>query len=708
MIGYEYNPATLPSGATSWQTSTGQMKPVYDGNSSQGQVGHNASYMRVVEAYQVKKQIDQEAFNSLALYNAANKGDGKQLPDPTLTPALDFYNEYVWSARGGTQEIKHTYTTTYEDAYTTSSSWSWDEKFNVGASLALAGVKVLGLTFGGDFTQGGSNKRTLTYSGQVSFDIAASFDGIENDTQMRYASNNDAHFVMNFNSMFNPANQSGLNLAIGSDGLVYNIAPSVSSGAGLPMSDNIDTTFAYMQPQPSYTTGNADGLAGTLEAYDRPGKTKLFRTYAFYRQPKPANGDDLWNTVIDQNWLDNSPDTDAVALREAKQNNNSIPWRMFYRVTYSERFLAPISTAAIAVPQITPVYAVPVTNAASDFLFQPAGSAAVSPLNLHNDTAANIVLIIPTASGLAIGSTPKTGTSAGVMVQANNVIPFDLAKNPTTVLSWGDAANSKLLSALTLSVSRQNIAVMTPLAPQGSVKVTDVTNAAGTVIYNFWQDPNGLTINVAQAAGITVYLDINGNPVQYFDGKSYQALQAGYVPTRDGSITYYIQPPSTYDQSVFSLLGDDDLFGAPGDQWRYYLVSAHSSDMTANEAVKSAGPFLVSGDFTGFTIAKANHDPTSGAKAVQGYVLVRGMMQWPSLNTAAESFADVQIYKSLSLLDTFPIGDPFTLIDFLKAQYPGAPFVGQPNLPENTEIELAFAKNITSYFNSVQQALTPQ
>ena len=38
-----------------------------------------------------------------------------------------------------------------------------------------------------------------------------SFDGIENDTQMRYASNNDAHFVMNFNSTFNPTNQSGLN-----------------------------------------------------------------------------------------------------------------------------------------------------------------------------------------------------------------------------------------------------------------------------------------------------------------------------------------------------------------------------------------------------------------------------------------------------------------------------------------------------------------
>ena len=38
------------------------------------------------------------------------------MPDPiALTPALDFYNEYVWSSRGGTQEVKHTYTTTYDE-----------------------------------------------------------------------------------------------------------------------------------------------------------------------------------------------------------------------------------------------------------------------------------------------------------------------------------------------------------------------------------------------------------------------------------------------------------------------------------------------------------------------------------------------------------------------------------------------------------------
>ena len=71
MVGYAYNPATLPSGAKTYTTSTGQMAPAYDGNFSPGELGHNASYMKVVEAYQVKKQIDLQAFNTLALYQTA-------------------------------------------------------------------------------------------------------------------------------------------------------------------------------------------------------------------------------------------------------------------------------------------------------------------------------------------------------------------------------------------------------------------------------------------------------------------------------------------------------------------------------------------------------------------------------------------------------------------------------------------------------------
>jgi hypothetical protein len=205
---------------------------------------------------------------------------------------------------------------------------------------------------------------------------------------------------------------------------------------------------------------------------------------------------------------------------------------------------------------------------------------------------------------------------------------------------------------------------------------------------------------------VTVYQDLNGNPIQYFDGKAYHSLQADYFPSPDGTIMYYIQPPSTYDASTFNLVGDYDLSSMPGDEWRYYLVSGASSNMTGDVSFANTMPFMVSdgpGGYTGFTVATKGHDP-SGANLVKGYVLAQGVQQYPNLNTNAETFADVLVYKSMALLDTFPIGDPDTLMAFLEAQYPEAPFVSV----ENDQINLVFARNIVSYFNTLQQGLTPQ
>lgn len=704
MIGYVYNPATLPDGAQTYTTSTGQMEPLYDGNFSQGVVGHDASYMQLVEAYQIKKQIDQQAFNSLALYNTAFTNT-ENLPDPSLTPALDFYDEYVWSSRGATEEVKHTYTTTYEEVLTTGNSYTLQNTVTFNAKLYATTVMILGLTVKYVYSTKNTWKYTATNTATTSFDITASFDGIETDTQMHYSSNNDAHFVMNFNSQFNPNNQSGVELVIGSDGLVYQIVPSASSGAGLPTSNNLDTSQTYTQPQPSYTTGNADGLTGNLEPYDRPGKTNLFRTYAFFLQPTQENADDFWSTVIDPIWLANSPDPDAVALRQA-QGNASIPWRLLYRVTYSERFLPPVSTGSVAIPQITPIMAVPVLNPAKDFLFQTMTSTAPRPANNPaNDIEANIVLASPTQSGLSAGTIPTTGHGVGLPVQPNNVIPFDLLKTAATIVNWGDTNNAKLLTQLITSVLGTNTVKMSPSTLPGSTLVTQVADPVdGGTLYTIYTDPNGLTVNVPTNFGITVYQDVNGNPIQYFDGKTYHSLQADYVASTDGTLMYYVQPPLTYDQSTFNLTGDYDLYGAPGDEWRYYLVSGMSSNMTSQVTFANAGPFIVStgaSGYAGFTVAPSLHNK-AGTNQVQGYVLVLGVLQYPNLNTNAETFSDVSVYKAMALLDTFPIGDPETLIAFLVAQYPNAPFVG------NDEINLVFARNITSYFNTLQQALIPQ
>jgi hypothetical protein len=706
-IGDAYNPATLPNGTQTFTTSTGEMSPLYDKNFLTGEVGHDASYMRVVEAYKLKRQIDQEAFQALSLYKSQydshkSDDDATAVPrDSRLTPGLDFYNEYLWTARGGTEEVKHTFTTSYDEVYNTTSGHTGIGNLNFELKLTGGGFTIADLKGAWTHTDKHAVKTSYNTTGTASFDITASFDGIESDTQMRYASNNDAHFVMKNNSTFNQNNQSGLNLVIGSDGLVYNIVPNVSSGAGLPQSNNLDDSMTYVQPPPAYTSGNASGITGALEAYDRPGKVKQFRTYAFFLQPREDNADTFWSEVVDPVWLANSDEADAQAMRDAAQHK-SIPWRMLYRVTYCERFLPPISTDAVIVPQITPVIAVPVLDAPADFLSMsitaPGPRPAKNPLN---DIEANIVLAAPTASGASAGTIAPSGPNMGLPVLPNNIIPFDLVKATTSIVNWGDSANVKVLTRLTTSVLGLNTVQMVRAVP-GATKLFDVMDPVdGGPLYSVYQDPNGLTVNVQGKAGITVYQDVNGNPIQYYDGKTFHALQADYVATTDGTVMYYIKPPSTYDQSTFDLTGDYDLFGHPGDAWRYYLVSGMSANMTSEPTVTGLGPFLSSGEYTGLQIATAAHT-SGGTKQVQGYVLVQGILQWPHLNINAETFADVQVYKAMSLLDAFPIGDPEVLIAFLKSQYSAAPFV------DNEEICLVFARNIVSFFNAFQQTLIPQ
>ena len=303
MIGYAYNPATLANGAQTYTTSTGQLTPVYDGNFDQGSVGHEASYMRVIEAYQLKKQIDQQTFNAIALYRTAYQNSTQSLaaalpvgmlgdaiadsitevmppsdllphgipglpaldpgqllstafgplgnplqlltsgaqaatnliqmflglgggnspgvdPSSVMNTGLDFYNEYVWSSRGGSQEIKHTITSTFDQVYTANNVSSGGTVTNFECKLSCAFLTVFDIKQQNSMTQKQTMKYSYNNTSSASFDLTASFEGIESDTQMRYSSNNDAHFVMNYNSTFNPNNQSGLNLVVGSDGLV--------------------------------------------------------------------------------------------------------------------------------------------------------------------------------------------------------------------------------------------------------------------------------------------------------------------------------------------------------------------------------------------------------------------------------------------------------------------------------------------------------
>jgi hypothetical protein len=358
-----------------------------------------------------------------------------------------------------------------------------------------------------------------------------------------------------------------------------------------------------------------------------------------------------------------------------------------------------------ATPQITPLMAMPVLKPASDFLFTPLGpGSSQSAKNPLNDIESNVVLVAPTATGQSAGTTQTTGPNTGLPIPPNNVIPFDLIKTAASIVSSGDSNNDKILGAFITSALGQNTVPMSRTVLEGSTVIGEIQDPEGGVLYTSYLDPNGFVVNIATDPSITVYQDVNGNPISFFDGQEYRSLQSDYIAAGDGTILYYIQPPSTSDPSSQPLVGDYDLLGHPGDEWRYFLVSGTSADMSADQTFSGTAPFLTSSgaaSYTGFAIANAQHG-TLGNNQVQGYLVVKGLLQCPALNVNAESFADVSVYKAMSLLDTFPLGDPSVLEAFLNAAFPNSTVAG------NSEISEVFARNIVTYLNSTQQALIPQ
>lgn len=695
VTNYAYNPATLANGSQTYTTSTGQMNVLIDKNFDAGEVGHTASYMKVVEAYQLKKQIDLEAFNAFALFNTAYQNSDNAGFNTDLTGALDFYDEYIWHARGGTTEIKHTFSTTFDQVYSVQHAKSQGGGITFNGKLSCAIVTPFDIKFAYTNTNKITQKYSYNTTATKSFDIVASFDGIDTDTQMRLNSNNDAHFIMLNNSQYNRSNTSGLNLVAGSDGLVYNIVPNVRGGAGLPQSNDADDAFTYTQPQPTYSTGNATGNTGNLVPYDRPGKTKLFRSYAYFLQPDYDNYVTFWNTVCDPVWLQNSTDTDAVALRSA-QTTTSYPWRILYRVTYSERFLPPISGYIPPVPIIKPIVAVPVTNQASDFIYAPKSSLGSNPSNMYNDIEANIVLIAPSQYGGQLSSSNKL----------NNNLTFDTAKNISTIVNWGDTKNSKLIQQLLMSALGSNVlSAIFSTNTNNIVTPVQVFDTTGQLIYTTGPDVNGNTLNILANPNYTVYVDPNGNPIQYFNGSIYVSIQQNYVASTDGTIMFYVQEPTGYDATQYDSTMADPMGNYFPYGWTYYLVSGFSSNMTNNPTVTGEGPFLNNpgtNGFTGFNIA-TNHTTTNG------YVLAQITMQYPNMNSTSATFADLEVYRAMSLFDTFPLGDPTVMEAVMKNVYGGASFYDTNSATGNDpDIQLVFAKNITTYFNNQQQTLLPQ
>jgi len=129
--------------------------------------------------------------------------------------------------------------------------------------------------------------------------------------------------------------------------LNLNIAKTWDSKESFKMDINLDKVerdlYAYVR--------NTDGkmeLAGDPNNPQKvPGKVDAYRFMAFYLEPSSDHFDEFFNKVVDAEWLEQSDDPSAVALRGARDEGKKPPcWRVMYRVTYISRVLPPLDLSA--------------------------------------------------------------------------------------------------------------------------------------------------------------------------------------------------------------------------------------------------------------------------------------------------------------------------------------------------------------------------
>lgn len=123
-------------------------------------------------------------------------------------------------------------------------------------------------------------------------------------------------FYLDFDYLYSSATE--VNTVKSSEqGADFELTASASPDAWLyaPVLNGDDVTFGN-----SPTEGKVDG----------------YRYQAFMLAPDTEHASTFFNQVVDPNWLANSQDSNAAALREASSTSTG-PWRVMYRVTYVSR-----------------------------------------------------------------------------------------------------------------------------------------------------------------------------------------------------------------------------------------------------------------------------------------------------------------------------------------------------------------------------------
>ncbi len=277
------------------------------------------SYFKPREAYKLKKKIDREKMELKAFfedsfdvsktstaYTAAAAGTGiAQLINliPGSGPILaSVLNQ---TAGRAATELGYSNTKLKEDLA------------KMGSQRNLVNTYVWTIE-GGFYAESTEVAETQqeTFSGEHSLSMGGAM-GLELEI--------DSGVVLDGNTMFS----SGSSLT-----LTKTKTKESSKSFGLDVSVDLPTS-------PRYKYAGTDGRTLTNKGLIPAGIVDAYRFMSFYLEPKGKNFTDLFSKVIDPIWLDESPDPNAQALRQAAGNIDKAKpcWRIMHRVTYVSRVL---------------------------------------------------------------------------------------------------------------------------------------------------------------------------------------------------------------------------------------------------------------------------------------------------------------------------------------------------------------------------------
>ncbi|BAY64862.1 hypothetical protein NIES22_49620 [Calothrix brevissima NIES-22] len=256
------------------------------------------SYFKPIEAYSMKKRIERER-QELATYydqystfqNVSYQATGSlnELPDKQRA-TRNLVNTYVWTADGGFfSESTDVLEATTE---TTTGFYSFEGMAGGAADLSLS-IGPVSMGFELDAMFGGhlSTTKAKGRETEKSFTLEVEVEG-ERDIQL--------------------------------------YAKTDALKAKYQGSYNLEQGGVY------------DALGNPIK---QPGKVDAYRFMTFYLQPTTENFEDFFGKIVDPIWLEQSNDSNAIALRQANQGDKKPScWRVFHRVTFVSRILPEIAT----------------------------------------------------------------------------------------------------------------------------------------------------------------------------------------------------------------------------------------------------------------------------------------------------------------------------------------------------------------------------